>query len=41
LMTVMVPRENWPLTTGVLLSSDDFGSRVGRRRGCHPVYAAG
>jgi hypothetical protein len=26
---------------GALLSSDDFGSRVGRRGGCHPVYGGG
>jgi hypothetical protein len=30
------PPSSWRL--GALLSSDDFGSRVGRRGGCHPVY---
>jgi hypothetical protein len=25
-------------TRGALLSSDDFGSSVERRSGCHPVY---
>jgi hypothetical protein len=30
------PPSSWRL--GALLSSDDFGSRVGRRGACHPVY---
>jgi Homeodomain-like domain len=29
------------LVYGALLSLDDFGSRVGRRSGCHPVYGEG